>query len=68
MHRFECDRYYATDDPALRVVGTRGTLNQWRHLGRGPRYVRLGNRILYLGADLNEWLDERVVEPASSAA
>ena len=53
MHRFEPDRYYRTADPALAVIATRGTLSQWRHRGEGPRYVRLGGRVLYLGADLN---------------
>ena len=36
MNRFEQDRYYKTDDPALAVIGTRGTLAQWRHRGEGP--------------------------------
>ena len=66
MHRFEPDRYYRTSDPALALIATRGTMNQWRHQGVGPRYVRLGGRVLYLGADLNAWLDERIVEPAAA--
>ena len=64
MHKFVPTRFYRTDDPALAVLGTRGTLSQWRHKGIGPPYYRFGNRILYLGADLNAWLDEHLVEPA----
>ena len=66
MHRFDPDRYYKTDDPALAVIATRGTMSQWRHRGEGPRYVRLGGRVLYRGIDLNAWLDERIVKPAAA--
>ena len=66
MHRFEPDRYYRTDDPALELIATRGTLSQWRHRGVGPRYVRLGGRVLYLGRDLNGYLDSMVVEPTAA--
>ena len=66
MHRFDPDRYYRTDDPALAVIATRGTMSQWRHRGEGPRYVRLGGRVLYRGIDVNAWLDERIVEPTAA--
>ena len=66
MHRFEPDRYYRTDDPALELIATRGTLSQWRHRGVGPRYVRLGGRVLYLGRDVNEYLDSMVIEPTAA--
>ena len=66
MYRFEPDRYYKTDDPALAVIATRGTLAQWRHRGDGPPYVRFGNRVLYLGEALNRWLDARVIEPRAA--
>ena len=63
MKRFDPDRYYKTDDPELCVLGSRGTLSQWRHRGEGPAYIKFGNRVLYEGRALNEWLDERVIEP-----
>lgn len=66
MHRFEDTRYYRTTDVELEVIGTRGTMAQWRHRGEGPRYVRFGNRVLYLGCDLNEWLDAHRVEPTAA--
>ena len=66
MNRFDPDRYYKTDDPALAVIATRGTMSQWRHRGEGPRYVRLGGRVLYRGIDLNAWLDQRIVEPTAA--
>ena len=66
MKRFDDDTYYRTDDPALAILATRGTLSQWRHRGVGPRYVRLGGRVLYLGRDLNDYLDSLVIEPAAA--
>lgn len=66
MHRFDPERYYKTDAPELAVIATRGTLSQWRHRSYGPKYTRFGNRVLYLGADLNAWLDERVIEPQAA--
>ena len=66
--RFAPDRYYQTADAALSVIASRGTLATWRWQGCGPRYTKFGHRILYLGADLNAWLDARVVEPTIRAA
>ena len=65
--RFEDRRYYRPGDTALSVIASRGTLATWRWQGRGPRYTKFGHRILYLGADLNAWLDARVVEPTVGA-
>ena len=66
MKRFNPDTYYRTDDAALAIIATRGTLSQWRYRGAGPRYVRLGGRVLYLGADLNAYLDSLVIEPTAA--
>ena len=60
--RFEDDRYYRTDAPELRLLGTVGSLAQQRHRGEGPPYVKFGNRVLYEGSALNEWLDSHVVK------
>ena len=32
------------------------TLNRWRGEGRGPRFMKLGSRVVYDQADLDEWL------------
>ena len=66
MHRFDDTRFYRTTDRELEVIGTRGTLAQWRCRGTGPRYIRFGNRILYEGSALNAFLDEHVVEPVAA--
>lgn len=33
------------------------TLENWRTLGRGPCYVKVGGRVRYRTSDLLEWLD-----------
>ena len=66
MKRFQDDQYYRTDSPELAVIATRGTLSQWRFRGEGPPYVKLGNRILYDGRVLNDWLDAHVVQPKTN--
>ena len=64
MRRFQDDRYYTTDAPELSLIATRSTLAMWRHQGKGPPYTRSGRRILYLGEDVNQWLDDNRVDPS----
>ena len=66
MERFQHDRYYRPADPEMRLIATQGTLAVWRCEGRGPAYVRFGNRVLYEGDTLNQWLDAHRVEPAAA--
>ena len=50
---------------ASRLLGvTYRTLEQWRHLGKGPAYVRVGGAVRYLPNDLTEWLGSNRVDPA----
>ena len=65
MPCFDPNRCYKTTDPELAVIATRGTLSQWRHRGEGPRYVKFGNRVLYKGCDLNDWLDAHMIDPTN---
>ena len=36
-------------------------LRKWRRDGSGPRYIRLGRLIRYLGTDVQEWLRAHTV-------
>ena len=62
MYRFEEDRYYRASDPELTVMVTPRTMAKWRRLGIGPSHFRFSRGVLYLGRDLNEWLDRNRVE------
>lgn len=41
------------------------TLANWRYLGNGPRFVRLGGRIVYALPALEEWERKRTVTSTS---
>lgn len=66
MRRFDDNTYYRPADEAMRLIATVGSLAQWRHYGQGPAFCKFGRRILYLGRDLNRWMDEHRVEPKVS--
>ena len=64
---FDENRFYLTNDPALRALVPYSTLAHWRCEGRGPRFVKIGWRVAYRGRDLNDWLDARTVQPERAA-
>lgn len=51
---------FSTDDAAKLLGVSAKTLANWRCLGKGPAYIRLGNspraQVLYRYEDLNVWL------------
>lgn len=65
MPAFEDDRWYTTSDSELLLLGSPNALAQRRTRGEGPRYHRIGRRILYQGCDLNRFLEECAVEPTA---
>lgn len=54
-----------TTAEAARALGFgSSTLERWRRLGIGPRYMRLSrNRVAYRARWLVEWQEQRVVTP-----
>lgn len=44
-----------------------GTLANYRYLGKGPRYIKIGKRVLYRRADVDAWLDAHTVTPGAAA-
>jgi excisionase family DNA binding protein len=49
----------------LRV--SRHTLRDWRYLGQGPAYVRVGQQVRYDRRDLERYRDAQRVEAARGA-
>lgn len=44
-------------------------LQNWRHRGGGPRFVKVSGRsVRYRIRDLNEWVEERIRRSTSEAA
>ena len=60
---FDSSKLFMTTDPALLVLGRPSTLAHWRSEGRGPAFIKIGSRVAYAGADLNDWLKSRTVRP-----
>lgn len=53
---------------AARFVGlSESTLAKLRLNGNGPVYCKLGRRVLYRPADLEQWLQSRVARDTSDA-
>ncbi|MBK9476325.1 MAG: DNA-binding protein [Tetrasphaera sp.] len=56
----------STADLAARWHKTPESLANDRCAGRGPRYVKLGARVLYRLADIEAYEAERIVEPVGA--
>jgi predicted DNA-binding transcriptional regulator AlpA len=44
-----------------------GTLANWRYLGKGPRFVKVGRRVRYRRSDVEAWLELHVRESTAAA-
>ena len=42
------------------------TLGLWRHQGKGPRYCKVGRKVLYKFVDVEEFLDRNKVQTKDS--
>jgi hypothetical protein len=43
------------------------TLRQWRYLGIGPKYLKVGATVRYRMRDVEAWLEAQEQEPAAGA-
>lgn len=58
---------YIDEYEASRVTGFAvQSLRNWRHLGRGPSYVKIGRSIRYSLFGLIEWMEQHRVERAEA--
>lgn len=53
------DQLLTTDEAAAVLHQKSGTLAQWRYLGTGPRYYKVGRKPLYRRSELLTWLEEQ---------
>jgi predicted DNA-binding transcriptional regulator AlpA len=63
-------RVLNNDDTAA-ILGIKGsTLKFWRHKGKGPRFVKLGDAkqagVAYVETDVLEWRDSRKFDSTSA--
>ena len=47
---------------------SRNTLQKYATVGGGPRYHRFGHRAVYRREYLDEWIEEKLGEPAASTS
>jgi hypothetical protein len=45
------------DDVSATLHVSRSLLAKWRMLGRGPRFMKVGRRILYERGEVRRWLE-----------
>lgn len=57
-------RLLDTDEAAAVLRLSPGTLTVWRSLGRGPRYTKLGDRVLYSEKDIADYVAANTRDPA----
>ena len=62
---FVPEKLYLASDPALKILAPYSTMAHWRCEGRGPAFFKSGQRVLYKGSDLNDWLQSRRVDPSA---
>ncbi|PKN27055.1 MAG: DNA-binding protein [Deltaproteobacteria bacterium HGW-Deltaproteobacteria-21] len=57
------------NEAARRLNVSIQTLRNWRCQGKGPGYVRLGERaIRYVGESLDAWMNARTIDPEARSA
>lgn len=52
-----------SDDLADYLGVPKKTLEQWRYLGKGPAYAKVGKHVRYRRSDVDAWVDSRIVGP-----
>lgn len=54
--------HLTTNELAKRLRLSPGTLNNWRVTGQGPRFLKVGRKVLYPVAEIEAWEAKRVKE------
>jgi excisionase family DNA binding protein len=50
----------STDEVSRVLVIPAGTLANWRWMGTGPRFLRVGRHVRYRRTDVEAWIDAQV--------
>jgi predicted DNA-binding transcriptional regulator AlpA len=58
-------RYLSNDEAAQVLKLSPRTLEKFRVIGGGPRYRKLGRRVVYSVQDLETWADARACDSTS---
>jgi excisionase family DNA binding protein len=55
-------KFLTTNEFAERVRAPEATVRYWRHIGDGPRSVKIGRHVLYDEADVDAWIESHFAE------
>lgn len=58
------DKMLTTEEVAAYFRTVPATVRYWRHVGKGPRSLRVGRRVLYRASDVKAWA-EAALSPAA---
>ncbi|BBA99236.1 hypothetical protein RVR_5774 [Actinacidiphila reveromycinica] len=58
-------QYLTTDDVAARYRTAPSTIRYWRHIGYGPKGIKVGRRVLYTQAELDRF-EQKLAEQESA--
>lgn len=61
------EKLLSTEDVAEVIGRPPRTLRQWRYLGIGPKYLKVGATVRYRARDVEAWLRAQEQEPAARA-
>lgn len=61
------DDLLTTEEVAAYFRTVPATVRYWRHVGKGPRSLRVGRRVLYRTSDVRAWAEDALTEPAPAA-
>jgi hypothetical protein len=61
------ERLLSTEEVAEVLGRPSRTLRQWRYLGIGPTYLKVGATVRYRTRDVEAWLEAQTQEPAARA-
>ncbi len=58
------EQIYVKETTACQITGhSVQTYRNYRHLGKGPKYVKAGRSVRYFLPDLYEWMESRKITP-----
>jgi predicted DNA-binding transcriptional regulator AlpA len=60
------ESFYTPKDLARRWGISTRTLDRWRRVGRGPKYLKLGWLVAYRKSDVAEYEEQQTREPSAS--
>lgn len=60
------DDFLTTDEVAERYRVVPGTVRYWRHIGYGPRWIKVGRRVIYPGTEIKRFEDSLKAQTCGS--